>query len=367
MIIKRKIFIPIVILTSLIVLGIILFRPIKIGVLFSLDSSIGIEEKLSVQFYRTMFPKIGRRPVELIIENPKLEKSSIIESFKRLERQNVSVIIGSSLSQEGVIIAEISPQYDVAYISPTTSTVELKGKKDHFYRYMVMNSVQGEVPASYLNNLGISTAVLLLSESNRAYSEPLADAFIERFNGRAEKIFNDPNNPIPEKIIEINPESVFFVLPANEIISYLKPLKSELSNSILVTSTWGFQQLISVFSGDQINGIFVTTPSGNEVFDPYYEYSQRFQQEHKLHSTFATITTLFAMEDIYRAINSVGSSRNKLIEYFDKPRSVKGPYGDNIFDQYGDMVSEFFYLYEIENDELKLIYRVPVVNGNHEN
>lgn len=366
MIIKSKIFIPVIIML-IVVLGLIFFRPIKIGVLFSLDSSIGIEEKLSVQFYRRLFPKIGLRPVELIIENPKLDKTSIKESYKKLVKQNVSLIIGASLSQEGVIVAEISSEYSVPFISPTTSTIELKGVKDNFYRYMVMNTVQGEVPADYLNSMDIRNSVLLLSESNRAYSEPLADAFIKRFNGDVKKIFNDPDNPIPEQIVELNPESVFFVLPANEIISYLKTLRNELSNSILVTSTWGFQQLISVFSGDQINGIFVTTPSGDDVLSPYDDYSKKFQQEHKLHSTFATLTTLFAMEDIYTALNSVGSNREKLLEYFDRPRSVLGPYGNNYFDQYGDMVSEFFYLYEIENDELKLLYRVPIINDEYEN
>lgn len=366
MIIKSKILIPAVIITILIIILLILFRPIKIGVLFSLDSSIGIEEKLSVQFYRTMYPKIGLRPVELIIENPKLDKKSILDSYKKLEKQDVSLIIGASLSQEGIIVAEISPDYNVPFISPTTSTEEIKDKKDNFYRYMVMNTVQGEVPADYLNRLGVKTSILLLSESNRAYSEPLADAFIKRFNGKAEKIFNDPNNPIPEKIIELNPKSVFFVLPANEIISYLKKLRKELPDTMLLTSTWGFQQLISVFSGEQINGIIVITPSGNEIIEPFNSYSKQFEQEQKLHSTFATMTTLFSMEDIYRAINSVGSNRNSLIEYFDKPRLVKGPYGDNQFNQFGDMLSEFVYLYEIENDELKLLNRVPLLRESHE-
>lgn len=362
--IKSKTTLLVIIIPVVIITVFILFRPIKIGVLFSLDSSIGMEENLSVQFYKTLYPRVGLRPVELIIENPKLDRTSILESYKRLEKENVSLIIGASLSQEGLIVAEISSQYELPFISPTTSTVDLKGQRDNFFRYVVMNTVQGELPAEYLNSTDVKNAVLLLSESNRAYSEPLADAFINRFNGEVVKIFNNPENPVPDDVIAMNPDAVFFVLSANEIISYLKPLRNELTDTMLLTSTWGFQQLISVFSGDQISGMYVVTPSGNELDQLYLEYGEKFQLEYNLQSTFVTMTTLFAMDDIYKALKSVGSNRKRLLEYFNTPRIMDGPYGVNSMDQFGDMESEFFYLYIIKNDELTLLSRFPIKNSS---
>ncbi len=365
---KRKHFLSILIpfiFVSLIFL-LLITRPIKIGVLFSLDSSAGNEENLAVQFYKNKYPQIGLRPVQLIVENPKLNDSSIKESYKKLDDKGVSIIIGAALSYAGTVIVNDKSITDVPFFSPSTSTAELSKMKDNFFRMITSNYVQGKYPAEYLNSLGYKNVLMLLSKQNRAYSEPLADAFIENFNGKAIKIFNDVNNPDPEWVISLNPDAIFFILPANETIQYLTPLYKKLPNTLRLTSSWGFQQLTSVFSGVLLNEMLVTTPTRDILEKPYDSLFYEFEEQFKVNPTFVSALTFSSMKIIYDAINTVGDDRKKLVDYLGKERVLDWAYGKVYIDSFGDSHAEYYYIYEIMNDELVLKTKSLVSSFNND-
>jgi len=353
----------------LILIGTYLYltRPIKIGVLFSLDSSVGNEENLAVQFYNNEFPNIGFRKVKLIVENPPLDKDSITDSFNRLDSQGVSAIIGSALSFEGIVLAKLSAEKKIPVISPSASTSILSGKKDRYYRICITNYEQGRHPAKYLNSINVRKVVMLLSRQNRAFSEPLADAFMENFSGESIKVFNDPQKPDPEKILEYQADCVFFILPSNELVSYLKTLKEKSPNTVLITTTWGYKQLLSVFSGPQIDGMIVTTFSALEMNEPYKTMNLKFGQNYSLKPTFVTGLAYNAMDELYRAVKASGSKRDQIADYLDTPRYFDGSYGLVYMDEYGDSFIKYYYIYEINDNKLNIKTEYLVENFPDEN
>lgn len=349
-----------VVAAGIIVFLLIITAPIKIGVLISLDSSIGNEELLSLQHYVRTHQQIGLRPVQLLVENPELNEKSITASFNKLLAQDVSLIIGASLSYSGQIAAKLAKNKNIAFISPTTSTSSLLNKKDNFYRIIMSNYEQGIHPARHVSKQGLKSAVLLLSEQNKAYSEPLADAFIEGFTGKAIKFFNDPENPIPEQIIAMNPEIVFFILPASETIHYLKPLKKQLPDTMIMTSTWGAQQLKSVFSGEILEGLLVVTPSGPERNEPFKSILNDFSKQYRMEPSFVSDMTIVAIKLAYTAIEKAGTTRGDIIKELDTPRIMEWSFGPLYMNEYGDVIQDYYYMYVLKDDTFQLVQKFKI-------
>lgn len=358
--IKSKVFIFFPIIIVILFIFIFLTRPIKIGVLYSLDSSVGNEQNLACQFFANNNKRIGLRKVNLIFENPKMDRSEIIKSFHRLNNKGVVAIIGAALSFEGVIVAPLAEQYNIPFLSPTTSTSALTNKKDNFYQFIMNTNSQGQNAGRYLNQLNIKKTALILSKSNKAFSESLADAYIEGFYGESIKIFNEPDNPAFNGLKEFQPDSIFFIVPSNELITYLAFIRTNLPEAIIVTSSWGYQQLLQAFSGPQLNGIWVVTITDEKMVEPYFSESLKFEEQYKLKPTFIFGFAYSALLELYNGIKSNGANREKIIEYFDTPRHYSTPYDINYMNEYGDTVAKYYFIFEIIEDKLVFKEKYPI-------
>lgn len=362
----KKYRVPLIIILILIIVAIFMSRPIRIGILFSLDSSAGYEENLAVQYYVRENPRIGLRRVKLYIENPPLATEAIKSSFHKLNNKKVSAIVGCALSFEGNIIAPLAEKYSIPVLSPTTSTSDLSYLKDNFYQYLLNTYTQGKIAADYYNTQKGEKIILLLSEQNKKYSESLANAFKKFYHGKSVKIFNDPKKPVYEKIIELKPDYVIFILPSNEIIPYINAFKKHIPKTRLVTTSWGYQQLLSVFSGPQIDGITVITMTDKQMIEPLHSKSIDFGNKYRLQSSFIFGYGYLTIHDLYKAIKNNGVSRSNIIEYMNNPRYVDSPYGNSYMTEYGDSISDSYFIFKIEGDELTLIERFPIKEYKNE-
>ena len=356
--------ITLIIAISLIVLFIT--RPYKVGVILSLDSSIGYEENIAIQFYNDEFPRIGLRKVNLIVENPSLNPEEITNSFHRLKDEKVSVIIGGAISFEGVLISKLAAEHGIPVISPSTSSSLVTGLEDNFYRISATNYIQGKYAAKYLNESGSHKVVLLLSTQNRSYSEPLADAFIKELDGEGIKIFNDPLNPDPSIVIEHDPDYIFFILPANETISYINIFRDQLPETGLMTTTWGYQQLLSVFSGKLLNNMIVTTTNDKEMLEPYKSYSDEISEVYTLQTSFASGLGLTAIIKLYDALKVAGDNPTSIIDYMNRDKYLNGPYGKIFMNRFGDSYPEKYFIFEIQNDKLIIESTYPIEEFQNE-
>lgn len=348
----------------IIALTLYITRPIKIGVLFSLDSSVGNEQNLTAQFYAKKYKRIGLRPVKLIIETPSLGKESITEGFHSLRERGVVAIIGSALSVEGMVTAPLAEEYGIPIISPTVSTSKLSNKKDNFYQLIMNTTSQGINTGRFLNKEGFSRTILILSRQNRAFSESLGDGFSLSFKGETKKVFNDPDNPDFEAIRRFKPDSIFFIVSSGDVVNYLKFLREEFPDIRIVTSSWGYQQLLQVFSGPQIDGINVVSITGNKIDDHFKKESMEFEESFKLKTTYIFGLAYSGMEQLYMAIDKVGTNRKRIIDYLDTPRSFQSSHGKYWINEFGDTVGEFYYFYNIQDNQIKLLEKFPIEEYN---
>lgn len=329
-------------------------RPIKIGILFSLESSIGNEEFLASQYYVRENPKIGLRKVKLFIETPILNKENIEKSFLNLKSKGVTAIVGCALSHEGIIVAPLAEKYKIPVISPTVSTPVLSGKDDYFFRFIATTETQGRSPGFYLNSINSAKTAITISEQNRAYSEKVANSFISSYKGEAIKIFNAVDEKKYNKLLEFNPDFVFFILPSNEVVTYLNFLRSELPDSSLMTSSWGYQQLLSVYSGPLLNGILVQTMTDKVMTSYFKDEASRFRTKYKLNPSYIFGYTISAMDQLYEAIESKGASRSGINRYLSTPHYFNSPFGRSYMNKTGDSVTKYHYIFEVSNESLIL-------------
>jgi len=135
----------------------------------------------------------------------------------------------------------------------------------------------------------------------------------------------------------------------------------------LITTTWGYKQLLSVFSGPQIDGMIVTTFSALEMNEPYKTMNLKFGQNYSLKPTFVTGLAYNAMDELYRAVKASGSKRDQIADYLDTPRYFDGSYGLVYMDEYGDSFIKYYYIYEINDNKLNIKTEYLVENFPDEN
>ena len=135
--------------------------PLVIGYLGGLtgrSADLGVAGRdgalLAVEEFNASGGVDGRR-VRLAVEDDRLDQDAARDAFESLLRQGALCVIGPMTSSISVAVAPLALQSDTALISPTTSTDDLTGKRDHFFRLYPDNSgAATELARAVRNRLG---------------------------------------------------------------------------------------------------------------------------------------------------------------------------------------------------------------------
>ena len=358
---KTKIFISLVVLLLLACVFWFVTRPIKIGVVISTETVIGNEQNLAVRFYKEQYPRIGLRPVHYLIHNPPIKKEDIVKAYRDIEEAGVSVIIGGAISQIGIVLAEEAARSGIPTVGITTSTHLLSRKKDHFYRVVTSTELVGQFLADYLHRQKIARVALITSLENTAYVDPLADSFQQAFNGESLKIPFVSASETFEQMFAWNPEAVFTILPTTALIQVVKEVKLRKADILIMSSPWGVEHLLSMFSGPELNGIRTIYYTGRETVVPEYkDLITAFEQRYDIRATYASAFTYSALNMIYHIVNEVGTDRSKINTYLEQPRLYDLGYGNVYLDAFGDAIVQYYYIYEIRDRQLVLTETLKV-------
>jgi len=336
---------------------VLIFRfltPVKIGVILSVDTATGYEENLAIHFWRNKFPRIGLRPVLLVVETPKLGENEFKESYERLVKKGVSVIVGGALSVEGVILAKLSERYDVPTFGITTATTLLNGRKDNYYRLMTPADIEAIYTSIYLSELGIKRLLIIVSKYNKEFSQTYADHLKERM-GTCDIVFSR-NELVLKKLASFKPDGVFMILPSAQVSILSKIIRNFDEGIKLFSSPWGRTLTFKDLWTPSLNGLeYITIDTPN--FIKYGDLAKEFEKTYSIPAGIGTGYAFSTMGIVYEAIEKVGTERKKLIEYFNTPRIYDTTYGKVYMDEYGDPVMDSLYILRIENGEVVQIGR----------
>lgn len=336
---KRKLIIVIISIMILAAVGVTysyITRPIKIGVIIPIQSPLGNEENLFVRYYRDAHPKIGQRPVELLIENNVETEKEIKTAYEEMKNKGASIIIGGVTSEEGKWLSEQSAMYDLPTFGITASTALLKDKKDAFFRFVPTNDLQAELVAKYYSKLGKKKLVLITDIKNKSYVEPFAKVITEKFNGKVVNVPFRADEETYNKIVSNNPDSVFCILQAKDVIDVINNLKAKHPEIKIGSSSWGSAEILSMYSSPVLDGVLLFSGSSKIIGEKFKTEISNFQSKYDIEATKGTNYAASVIKAIYRGIEAVGDSSEALKKYFETPRDYETAYGKTQLNEYGD-------------------------------
>jgi len=324
-------------------------KPVHIGVILPIDTSLGNEENLFIRYWQNRHPEIGFRPVKFIIENPDSQEEECKEVYRKLSGQGVSAIIGGVLSRDGVWLAEEAAKSGIPTFGLTPSSAVLSGKKDSFFRLCATNALQAKAVGMYYQKIGVKRLVLVTSVENTVYVEPYIRAVAEKFKGEMVQIPFSPEPQTYEKIFSANPDGIFTILAAKDVIQVVKTAREKKLDILIGSSSWGSVEILSLYSGPLLNGVLFFTLESELQGEEYKADIADFEQKYRMKATNGSYYAISVCRILYDAITAVGSSRDALKVWFETPRIYDTIYGKIAMDEYGDAYNSRITILETVN------------------
>lgn len=354
---KKRTLITITVVSLLIAASIVAWRhfskPIRIGVILPIEMSLGNEENLFVRYYQDKHPQIGLRPVQFLIENPTAEEDNIRNAYRQLNAQGVSAMIGGVLSKDGVWLAEEAGKTGLPTFGLTPSSAVLSGKKDAFFRLCATNALQAKAVSMYYQKVGVRRLVLVTSVENKAYADPYVKVIAENFTGELVQIPFSPNQETYNKVFSVNPDGIFTILPAKDVIQVIKTVREQRPDIRIGSSSWGAVEILSLYSGPLLDGVLFFSLGSGLYGDEYKADLADFEQKYRMKATNGSQYAVSVLHLLYEAIKQVGSSREAVKAYFETPRVYDTVYGKIALDEYGDAYNDRITILETVNGAMK--------------
>jgi len=311
-------------------------RPIFIGVVLPIDTSLGNEENLFIRYYQDTHPKIGLHPVKFIIENPPPTETDVRSAFQRLDRQGVSAIIGGALSKDGAWLADEAGKTGIPTFGITSSSALLSGKKDSFFRLCPTNTSQAIAVGQYYQDHGVKRLALVTSIDNVAYVDPFIEGIRGDFNGEIVQIPFTSGEEVSQKIIDSNPDGIFNILSAKDVIQVIQIVRDRLPNVLIGSSSWGSVEILSLYSGPSLDGVLFFSLGLDVYGDEYKAEIADFENKYNMKTTNGSQYSISVLHILYDSIKQVGASREAINTYFETPRTYDTAYDKMAMNEYGD-------------------------------
>ncbi len=327
-----------------------LTRPYKIGVIFSIDMMLGYEEFLAVSFYKDRLENIGLHPVKVILKASQNDEESIRKACRELIDDNVSVIIGGSISSASLIVLDELKESGIPFWGVTASTDILSNRKDNFFRIQPSTEVMGAAYAKVFEQKGYRKILIVRASINTNYSERLTDSITKNFH--SEYTVTEYYSGF-EELLDLNTDAVMCISPSMEMLLIINAVKDRKPDTDVFAADWGVSAFGSLFAIPDIDGFYSVSRSG--YLDSKYEdvLSQYFEAFNIIPS-YGALTAIIVLEIIHQKMSVVGNSPERLLREFSKPAYFRNGYCDVYLNEFGDGNPEELYLRVLEQSGIRI-------------
>lgn len=304
---------------------------------------------------------IDGRPVELVIRDDTGTPDGAVAADQELIEAGVAAIIGHITSGQTLAAYHVTEAAGVVLISPTTSTWELNGRKDHFFRLVTPNTEEGRVIAQHcVSHLHLARVAIIDDTDNANFTQTLMAAFTqhyERLGGRITAAINFSSSSEPDfaaltqTLEQSQPDGVFIIASAFDTALIAQHIRLRGWSVPLVSSGWAQTQHLIHKGGQAVEGLQIL-----QTFDPtnsspaYRDFETRFE------ARFGEIPPIYAGHSydavfiLAAALRATRGRSQGVAEALLKLRNFPGISGDITFDEYGEVQRPWFLL-TIRNGE----------------
>lgn len=314
----------------------LLSKPVSIGFILPLDTSMGNEDNLFARYYQELDPRIGLRPLKFLFENPASTEKDILAAYSRLDGLGVSAIVGGITSTEGTWLARASAESGIPTFGITPSSSLLSGKKDAFFRICPTNDTQAKAVASSFMEKGCERLLLVTAANNPAYVDPFAKTIRDHYNGTIEQIPYTSGEAVSLVVDRFKPDGLFCILPAKDLIQVINTAREHGARYLIGSSSWGTNEILSLYSGPRLDGVLFFSLGLERLDEEYNATIKKFEELYEVQATNSSYYLVSLLNMLHDAIEAVGSSRASLKVWFEEPRSYDTALGPLVMDEFGD-------------------------------
>ncbi len=335
-------------------------KPIKIGYLGSITgkhSDLGVAARdaamLAVEQLNGQGGLNGRK-LELVVRDDTLDPKVAAQKAEELVKEGVAAIVGpvaSSMSKAALPVVE---KARIVMVSPTSSSNELSGKDDYFFRVMEPNSkFAGHLAESALK-LGVKRLAVIYDTNNRPYTVDIFQVFREAFIKGGGTVTNEVTFDSTQKNsfqslvkqLDINKADGIMML-ANSVDSIViaQQIRKEGSNVPILSGACGIAQRdLLQLAGKSSEGFIFTLPVNSQSTVPaYIAFKDAFTKRYNYPPTFTAVLAYDATQVVLTSLkkNADIQALRQTIKSIPKFDGLQGPI---ILDAFGDPNRHLFVL-----------------------
>lgn len=353
-------------------------EPIRIGFVADLtgnQAELGVQERNGVQLAVEKINAAGGvvgRPIELIIRDDLGTPDGAKNADRELIDIGVAAIIGHATSQQTTAGLQITNPAHVLLLSPTTSTPDLSGKFEYFFRVYPTFSDSAKGFATHIyKNRKLAKLAILYDTDNTAYAKTYQTIFADKYRAAGGTLVGEIGfsaaakidfNPILSQLRASNAEGILIITSDVDAAMIVQRTRLMGWKVPLFASAWA-QTATLIYSGGQtvegmeIEQAYALNSQSPDFLDFKKSYQDRFGQLPSFGGTFGYEAAMALASALQKTGGKPLGLRQAMLEI----QNFKGLTDSFSFNEYGDVVRPF-YLSVIHNN--KFIVLEPLASTN---
>ncbi|MBA7568799.1 hypothetical protein ES708_10534 [subsurface metagenome] len=293
---------------------------------------------------------INGRAIELITRDDKQDPTVAVQADRELIAAGVTAIIGHMTSTMTLAALSLINEEQVLMVSPTTSTEELTGIDDYFFRVSATYKEETESLADHaFHTRGLREIAALYDLANRGYTEGFYQNFKEEFEKLGATIIFSKGftsgkdlsfSTLADEILSTEADAMLIVAGALDTAMICQQLRKKYFNGVIIPCGWAMTPELISHGGSAVEGLVISQQFDRNSTAPDYlhfksDYRSRFGNE----PNFASVHAYNAVNVILEAL-SIDSNPDNLKRTIIAKKTFTGLQRDFEIDRYGDAHSQ---------------------------
>ncbi len=341
-------------------------EPIQVGMIASLTgrtADIGVAARdgslLAIEQVNGSGGVLGQ-PVELLVRDIANNPDQARLAIKDLASRGVFVSIGPVLSSMAIVMAPLADEAGMLLVSPTVSTNQLSAKDDFFLRVYPQCRDTARALAEYVYRKQHRRMVVIVEQSNKAFTESWQTCFIEKFEQLGGEVVNSAGFvsgenrgflSLTKNALQTNPDGVLILSSAIDAAMIAQQVAKEKPGLPLFVSEWSFTRDLLAHGGRAVEGVTLFHTFNEQSQRPHYlRFAEVFEQRFGRPPTFPSIHAYDATSLILAGLKLGARSGSALKQQLLQLGEFDALQSTFRLDQFGD-VRRPLYLTEVRNGE----------------
>ncbi|HZV83251.1 MAG TPA: ABC transporter substrate-binding protein [Geobacteraceae bacterium] len=342
-------------------------KAIKIGFVGSItgkNSDLGVAERdavlLAVENVNSS-GGINGRMLALSVRDDAFSPELAAKAVDSLAGEKVTAIIGPTGSSMAKAALPVAARNNIVMVSPTSTTNELSGKDDYFFRVMEPNLLFARHLAETCIKLKIKRVAAIYDLQNKTYTVEIFQEFKDEFTRRGGTIgevqsFDSARSPVFMPLVQKlgleNADGVMVLASSVDSINIGQQIRKVSPHIPILSGACGIAQRDLVQqAGKSIDNIIFTMPVNTQCAkQSYTSFRDAFFKRFNYQPTFAAVLAYDAAQAVVAGLRK-NPDPERFRETMKGIRSFTGLQGDVDLDPYGDPHRNLYILRYAEGRE----------------